>query len=101
YSDAIFRFCLVKTSSRELAEDLVQETFMRYWQSLSSGKEMRNTRSLLYTIANHLVIDWYRKKRSLSLDALGEDGFDPPEERMTTSEEDAELAGILEVIDDL
>ena len=101
YSDAIFRFCLVKTSNKELAEDLVQETFMRYWQSLSSGKEMRNTRSLLYTIANHLVIDWYRKKRSLSLDALGDDGFDPPEERGSTSEEDAELKGILQVIDDL
>lgn len=101
YSDAIFRFCLVKTSSKEVAEDLVQETFMRYWQSLSAGKQMRNTRSLLYTIANHLVIDWYRKKRSLSLDALSDDGFEPPEEQLSTSQDDAEFGRILGVIDDL
>ena len=101
YSDAIYRFCLVKTSNKEVSEDLVQETFMRYWQSLSAGKEMRNTRSLLYTIANNLIIDWYRKKKALSLDALHEDGYEPSEERSLSSESEAELNGILEVIEDL
>jgi DNA-directed RNA polymerase specialized sigma24 family protein len=42
YSDAIFRFCLMKTSNKELAEDFTQETFMRYWQSLREGKTMTN-----------------------------------------------------------
>lgn len=75
YGDAIFRFCMVKTSNAELSEDLTQETFMRYWQSLRDGKEMTNVRSFLYTIANNLVIDWYRKKKSDSLDAKLEGGF--------------------------
>jgi len=67
YSDAIFRFCLVKVSSVELAEDMTQEVFMRYWQYLRDGQEMTNTRSFLYTIANNLAKDWYKKKKSVTL----------------------------------
>ena len=77
YNDALFRFCIVKTSNKELAEDLTQETFTRYWLALKEGKTMTNTRSFLYTIANHLVIDWYRRKKPSSLDALASEGFQP------------------------
>jgi RNA polymerase sigma factor (sigma-70 family) len=100
YSDAIFRFCLVKTSQKELAEDLTQEVFMRYWQVLTDGKEMTNTRSFLYTIANNLVIDWYRKKKSVSLDVMQEQGFEA-EQKGTNQVLDTEYAYILETIDTL
>ena len=33
-SDAIFRFCLIRTSDREVALDMTQDTFMRFWRSL-------------------------------------------------------------------
>ncbi len=69
-ADAIFRFCLVRVSDREQALDLVQETFTRLWNTLSSGKEMSNSRAFLFTVAHRLIIDWYRKKKSLSLDAM-------------------------------
>lgn len=101
YSDAIFRFCLVKTSNKELSEDLTQETFMRYWQSLVDGKEMTNKRSFLYTIANNLVIDWYRKKKSASLTVLEEDGFEPADTTILSPEKQSEFAEILSTIDDL
>lgn len=68
YSDAIFRFCMVKVSNVELAEDMTQEVFTRYWQYLRTGKEMTNTRALLYTIANNLAKDWYKKKKPVALD---------------------------------
>ena len=77
YGDAIFRFSLVKVSNKELAEDFTQEVFMRYWQSLREGKEMINTRAYLYTIAYNLAKDWYRKKKSLSLDERMENGSEP------------------------
>lgn len=76
YGDAIFRFCLVKVSNRELAEDFTQEVFMRYWQALRDGKVMTNTRSFLYTIANNLAKDWYKKRKSESLDARMDGGFE-------------------------
>ena len=37
---------------------------------------MRSERALLYTMARNLVIDWYRKKKDASLDALSEQGID-------------------------
>ncbi len=79
YGDAIFRFCFLKVSEIALAEDMTQETFMRYWQALRRGQEMTNTRSFLYTIAGNLAKDWYKKKKSDSLDYKMEQGFEPRE----------------------
>lgn len=83
-ADAIFRFILIRVSDREQALDLVQETFARLWQSLIAGKEMTNARSFLFTIAHNLIIDWYRKKKSVSLDALSDpetgESYEPPQE---------------------
>jgi len=76
YSDAIFRHCYMKTSNRETAKDLVQETFVRAWKHVSEGKEMDNPKAFIYKIANNLIIDWYRKKKSVSLDSMQEGGFD-------------------------
>lgn len=101
YSDAIFRFCLVKTSSKEMAEDFTQETFMRYWRSLAEGKGMRNTRSFLYTVANNLIIDWYRKKKTTSLENLQEQGYDAPDTAGFSSEAQAELKEVLDTISEL
>jgi RNA polymerase sigma-70 factor (ECF subfamily) len=77
YGDAIFRFCMVKVSRVELAEDMTQEVFMRYWQYLRDGKEITHTRALLYTIANNMAKDWYKKKKADSLNAKKEQGFEP------------------------
>jgi len=101
YSDAIFRFCLVKVSNRELAEDFTQEVFVRYWQSLREGKEMTNTRSLLYTIANNLAKDWYKKKKADSLDERMESGFEPPGKDILGAEIEADYHLILKRLEDL
>jgi RNA polymerase sigma-70 factor (ECF subfamily) len=100
YGDAIFRYCLMKVSQVPLAEDLTQETFMRYWQSLRAGKEMTNTRSLLYTIANNLAKDWYKRKKADSLDARMELGHEPRAEGITAEELSAYREAI-DAIDDM
>ncbi len=69
-SDAIFRFCLVRVSNRAEALDITQETFLRLWQSLEAQKEILNNKAFLFTVARRLIIDWYRKKKSLSLDSM-------------------------------
>lgn len=98
YSNAIYRFCVVKTSDAELAQDLTQETFTRYWQALRDKKEMRNTRAFLYTIAQHLVIDWYRKKKSLSLDTMTNTQYESQEIGRISAEERAQYEEIRSVI---
>jgi RNA polymerase sigma-70 factor, ECF subfamily len=70
-SDAVFRFCLLRTSDRDLALDFTQDTFMRFWNTLCDPeKDIKNHRTFLFTIARNIVIDWYRKKKAISLEAL-------------------------------
>ncbi len=76
YSDNIFRFCYVKTSKRDVALDLTQESFTKFWEYITNGNEVTEPKALLYRIATNLVIDYYRKKKSDSLDALTVAGFD-------------------------
>lgn len=71
-SDAIFRYCYFRTSNRDVALDIVQDTFMRFWTALKNGQKIENHQAFLYTIARNLITDFYRKKTSLSLDALAE-----------------------------
>lgn len=78
HTDAIFRFCFFKTNNRELAKDLTQEVFLRAWTYAANGGTIREFRAFFYRLAQNLVIDWYRKRKADSLDALVEGGFDPP-----------------------
>ncbi len=72
-SDAIFRYCLIRTSSREVALDITQDTFTRLWKVLERGEQLGNQRAFLYTVARNLIIDWYRKKKPESLDAIADE----------------------------
>lgn len=75
-SDAIFRYCLFRVSDREIAIDLAQDAFTKYWDAISNGKEVLNDRAFLFMIARNLIIDLYRKKKSVSLDAILEENED-------------------------
>jgi len=60
--DKLLRYCYMKTKNSSLAEDIVQETFLKFWQSRSyedTGKEM----AYLYTIARNLCMDRLRQQR--------------------------------------
>ncbi|MDO8561426.1 MAG: RNA polymerase sigma factor [bacterium] len=76
-SSSIYRFCLLRTSDKEVAVDIMQDTFMRAWDSVSKvghgWEEIRNKRAFLFAIARNCIIDWYRKKKSLSLESLAEE----------------------------
>lgn len=100
FGDAIFRFCMVKVSTVELAEDMTQEVFTRYWQSLRDGKEMINTRSFLYTIANNMAKDWYKKKKADSLEVYMEAGH-TPQAQTPSPETEASYQEVLATIADM
>ncbi|MEX0931832.1 MAG: RNA polymerase sigma factor [Candidatus Paceibacterota bacterium] len=77
HADTIYRLCYFKTGSIEQAEDLVQTVFIKYWDYTASGKKVDKTKSFLFQIARNLIIDFYCKKKSISLDYLEEEGFMP------------------------
>lgn len=58
YYDKIYRYCYFKVNNKTLAEDLTQETFLRFL-----GSESTYPDRYLYTIARNLCIDEYRKKK--------------------------------------
>jgi len=66
--DAVFRFCIMRVSNKEQAMDITQEAFTHFWQTLKKGNEIRNYRAFIFSITNRLIIDWYRKKKTISLD---------------------------------
>lgn len=101
YGDAIFRFCVLKVSNRELAQDLAQEVFMKYWQTLRKGEKLQNERAYLYTLARNLVIDWYRKKKESSLDVLTEAGIEFQGDTSKSITDSAEAREAFEVIGQL
>lgn len=72
--DKIYRYCYFKLQKREIAEDITQETFLRFLESKDYHHEGKALR-YLYTIARNLCIDEYRKKKYQSF----EGGFDETE----------------------
>lgn len=85
--DKIYRYCYFKVNNRCLAEDLTQETFLRYFAQTSyvhRGKQL----AYLYTIARNLCVDFYRKpeRTVLSASAFEEDcGSWQMTERLSTN----------------
>ena len=77
HSDALFRFAFFAVHDRELAKDLVADTFTKVWEYIAKGNSADNIRALCYCTLRNLVIDHFRKRKSFSLDALTEAGFDP------------------------
>ena len=74
--DKIYRYCYFKVNNRCLAEDLTQETFLRYFAQTSyvnRGKQL----AYLYTIARNLCIDFYRKpvQADFGGEAFSEGGY--------------------------
>lgn len=77
YNDALFRHAYLRVSNREKAVDLVHDTYTKVWAYLRGGYEIDNFRPFLYKVLNNLIIDEYRKRKELSLDALlAEEGVD-------------------------
>lgn len=79
HADAIFRHCYFKTGERELAQDMTQDVFLKAWSYMQLQHPILNMRAFLYRLADNLVIDWYRKRKSQSLDVLMDAGFEPTE----------------------
>ncbi len=60
YSDALYSWAFYKTSSKETAEDLVQDTFLAAFNKLDSFKGKSQPKTWLFSILNNKVIDHYR-----------------------------------------
>lgn len=62
YVGQIYRFVYFKVSSREEAEDITSEVFLKAWNYVQENKEIKSFSGLLYRIARNSIIDSYRRK---------------------------------------
>ncbi len=64
--DKIYKYCYFKVNNKEIAQDITQETFLKYFEQktyISRGKPL----AYLYTIARNLCNDYFRKNKSIEL----------------------------------
>jgi len=66
-----------KVNDRATSEDLVQATFARTWIYLVKKGKIDMMKAFLYHALNCLIVDEYRKRKTVSLDAMRENGFEP------------------------
>ncbi len=69
YLTPIFRFIFFRVRTKEDAEDITQHVFLKAWKALPEfGREGKSFSAWLYRIARNTTIDYWRKKKPLSLD---------------------------------
>lgn len=62
HGDALFRYALRKSGTREAAEDLVQDTLLAAWQGRASFRGAASERTWLMAILKHKANDRLRKQ---------------------------------------
>lgn len=65
YSGRIYKFIFRRVGHKEVAEDVLSDTFLKAWQKLTQISSPRALSSWLYQIARNNVIDYYRLKREV------------------------------------
>lgn len=81
YVSAIYRFVFFKINSREQAEDLTSEIFLKIWDYLTLEEKdnfrIEDFRPFIYKVARNIVIDYYRKQSKKQEVAFTEDNVLP------------------------
>jgi RNA polymerase sigma-70 factor (ECF subfamily) len=82
----VFRFIFRLTRDRQIAEDLTQDTFLRFWEARERLEETGSPASYLFRIARNLVLDEAdRRKPSVDIASVPDEVLvryskDPEEE---------------------
>lgn len=63
YGDALYRFAVFRLKDPDLAEELVQETFLAALRSMENFQGRSSVKTWLIAILKHKIIDHFRKKR--------------------------------------
>ncbi len=84
YQHRLYRYLLFLTGNPTLSEDLFQETWVRVLERGHQYNAKSKFESWLFAIARNLVIDVSRRKKTTSLEDLGDpetnQPYDPPDD---------------------
>lgn len=77
YCQELIRHARSMIDSKEMSEDVVQDAFVRMWLYLRKGGEVVRMRAFLHHVLNNVIVDLYRKHKTVSLDVLVDQGQEP------------------------
>lgn len=63
----VYRFLICFSGNQNDAEDLTQEVFIRVLKNLSDKNNITHLKTWIFSVAKHVAIDHYRKKKFSSL----------------------------------
>ena len=72
YYPKIFQYCLLHIRDRGDAEDLTQETFLKFFQSFERYQHRGKCSAFLYAIASNNCKDYYRKAKEQYMEEIPE-----------------------------
>lgn len=64
YSDYLFNYTITRVNDREIAKDIIQDTFFAALKSMKNYKGEASERTWLISILKRKIIDYYRKINS-------------------------------------
>jgi RNA polymerase sigma-70 factor (ECF subfamily) len=63
FTEKLYRFIYFRVGQKEVAEDILSDTFVKAWQKIAQAKEHLALAGWLYQIARNNIIDYYRIKK--------------------------------------
>ncbi|MDL2255894.1 RNA polymerase sigma-70 factor [Parabacteroides sp. OttesenSCG-928-G06] len=98
YWQQVYNFCNLYLTGRSVAEEVVQEVFIKVWESRDFIRENDNIRGFLFIITRNLIFNQHRKSVNeyfykMTLLSAMENGYD--------MEEEIEARNLSEYIDQL
>ena len=67
YSDDLYAWAYTKTKDKELAQDIVQDTFLAALQQIEKFSQRSHPKTWLFAILNNKIADVYRKRKHIAV----------------------------------
>jgi RNA polymerase sigma-70 factor (ECF subfamily) len=70
YLNPVYNFVFKMAGDKNLAEDIVQETFVKVWKNIKKFDQNQNFKTWIFAIARNTTIDWLRKRQEINFSAF-------------------------------
>ena len=108
YFVPVFRYVYLRVGTKEEAENIAQEVFLKVYKNVENYNDQgKDPLAYFFTIARNQVIDFYRKKKPISLDQnlpvleKLETSFGDPETTLDQNEKARTLNAAIQSLNDI
>lgn len=84
--DEFLAFTLSRVGDKDISIDICQECFIKTLEQVHRDVVIETPRGYFYTLLRNRIIDFYRKKKSLSLDDYTESGGDITDDTLVSDD---------------